>query len=310
MLNIAILGTGALACVYAARLAGHANVTMFGSWPAGVEAIRNSGVHVVEPDGRLWRASVPVFTRADLEADESQQDNLPLPADIALVLVKSYQTPRAAEWARDLLAPDGLAVTLQNGLDNYETLVEEVGQDHAAVGVTYNGATLLAPGEVRHVAHNPTYLGRTTENAIRIDALAEVFERAGFETHATEDIEALLWGKAVANAAINPLTALWRVSNGALLNSADRRWLLARLADEAAAVARTRGLTLPFEDPVTHTEAVCRSTAANYSSMYQDVEKGRPTEIDSINGIIIAEGKRLGVHTGINEVVWRLVRGL
>ena len=114
----------------------------------------------------------------------------------------------------------------------------------------------------------------------------------------------------MVNAAINPLTALWRVPNGALLASADRRWLLARLVEEAANVARARGLVLPFEDPVAYTEGVCRSTAANRSSMLQDVERGRPTEIDSINGIIIAEGKRLGVHVGVNEVVWRLVRAL
>ncbi len=309
-MRIAVLGTGALACVYAARLAGHAEVSMFGSWPAGVEAIRANGVHIVEPDGRLWRAELPVYTPADFELDAEGNNPLVHAADIALVLVKSYQTPRAAEWARDLLAPGGIALTLQNGLDNYEALVEELGADCAAVGVTYNGATVLAPGEVRHVAHNPTYLGRTSANAARIEALADVFERAGFETQIGEDIEARLWGKAVVNAAINPLTALWRVPNGALLTGSDRRWLVARLAEEAASVARGRGLVLPFEDPVAYTEAVCRSTAANHSSMLQDVERGRPTEIDSINGIIIAEGKRLGIHTGVNETVWRLVRAL
>jgi 2-dehydropantoate 2-reductase len=303
-MRIAVIGTGALACVYAARLAGHAEVCMYGNWPEGVEAIRGFGVHVVEPDGRLWHAAVPVCTGADLDAPDGPREC----ADVALVLVKSYQTPRAAEWARELLTPAGLGLTLQNGLDNYEALVEEVGAERAAVGVTYNGAMLLRPGEVRHVAHNRTYLGSTPGNAERISALAEVFERAGFETEVGEDIEAQLWGKAVVNAAINPLAALWRVPNGDLVASADRRWLLTRLAEEAASVARARGLVLPFDDPVAHTEGVCRSTAANRSSMLQDVDRGRPTEIDSINGIVIAEGKRLGVHVGVNEVIWRLVR--
>ncbi len=199
-MRIAVIGTGALASIYAARLAGHAEVCMFGSWPEGIAAIRESGVHVVEPDGRLWRADVPVCSAADLEAPDAPRGY----ADIALILVKSYQTPRAAEWARQLLATEGLAVTLQNGLDNYQALVDEVGEGSAAVGVTYNGAMLLAPGEVRHVAHNPTYLGQTPDNAERIEALAEVFERAGFETEVGSDIEARLWGKAVVNAAINP----------------------------------------------------------------------------------------------------------
>lgn len=306
-MNIAVIGTGALACVYAARLASHADVTMFGNWAPGVNAIRASGVHVVEPDGRLWHASVPVFTTADVE---NNVDGLPPAADIALILVKSYQMLRAAEWAHELLAPDGLAVTLQNGLDNYEALVEEVGEDHAGIGVTYNGATLLGPGEVRHVAHNLTYLGQTTGNATRIAALAAVFERAGFDPEVGDDIEGQLWGKAVVNAAINPLSAMWRVPNGALLASPDRRWLLARLAEEAANVARACGVVLPFEDPVAYTESVCRATGANHSSMLQDVERDRPTEIDSINGIIITEGKRLGVSVAVNEVIWRLVRAL
>jgi 2-dehydropantoate 2-reductase len=309
-MRVAVIGTGALACVYAARLAGHADVCMFGAWPEGVAAIRANGVHVVEPDGRLWRAQVSVYGEpAELESQRrAYAENGG--ADVALILVKSYQSLRAAEWARELLAPEGLAVTLQNGLDNFEAIAEEVGAERVAVGVTYNGATMLAPGEVRHVAHNPTYLGVRPAHADRIRALADLFDRAGLETEVGEDIDARLWGKAVVNAAINPLTALWRVPNGALLSPPDRRWLLTRLAEEAANVAHVKDIVLPFDDPVAYTESVCRSTAANRSSMLQDVERGRPTEIDSINGIIIAEGKARGVHVGVNEVVWRLVRAL
>jgi len=299
-MRIAVIGTGALGCIYAARLAVHAHVSMHGTWTQGVEAIRAGGINVVEPDGRMWRAAVPVYTGP---ADAAG-------ADVALVLVKSYQTQRAAAWARDLLGPDGIAVTLQNGLDNYAALVEAVGEDRAGVGVTYNGATMLRAGEVHHVAHNLTYLGATPVTEARIAALAQLFDHAGLQTQVGQDIEARLWGKAIANAAINPLTALWRVTNGELLQTVDRRWLLTGLAEEAAGVARARGIGLPFEDPVAFVESVCRATAANRSSMLQDVERGRQTEIDSINGIIVAEGRGLGVYVGINEVVWRLVRAL
>ncbi|MCU0508939.1 MAG: 2-dehydropantoate 2-reductase [Anaerolineae bacterium] len=309
-MRVAVIGTGALACIYAARLAAHAEVCMFGSWPEGVAAIQANGIHVVEPDGRLWRAQVPVYgDPSEIEARRKDYSDLG-GADVALILVKSYQTLRAAEWSAELLRPGGVAVTLQNGLDNYEAIVEEVGAARAAIGVTYNAATMLAPGEVRHVAHNPTYLGTQPAYADRMGELAALFDHAGFETEVGEDIEGRLWGKAVVNAAINPLTALWRVPNGALLSTPDRRWLLAKLAEEAANVARAKGLSLPFEDPVAYTDSVCRSTAANHSSMLQDVERGRPTEIDSINGIIISEGKALGVYVGVNEVVWRLVRAL
>jgi 2-dehydropantoate 2-reductase len=86
--------------------------------------------------------------------------------------------------------------------------------------------------------------------------------------------------------------------------------LLADLVAEAAAVARARGITLPLADPLAHTEHICRVSAANHSSMLQDIEHGRPTEIDAINGVIVSEGGRLGVPVPLNEAVWRLVRGL
>ncbi len=299
-MRIAVIGTGALGCIYAARLAAHADVCMLGTWAEGVEAIRTGGINVVEPDGRIWCAQVPVYGNPQEVAG----------IGVALVLVKSYQTRRAAEWAAELLAADGMAVTLQNGLDNYAVLVDAVGEGRAGVGVTYNGATMLSPGHVHHVAHNLTYLGATPINGERMAALAQLLDRAGLETQVGQDIEARLWGKAVANAAINPLTALWQVTNGALLEITDRRWLLMRLAEEAADVARARGIVLPFEDPVAFVESVCRRTAANRSSMLQDVERGRPTEIDSINGIIVAEGRAQGVYVGTNEVVWRLVRAI
>jgi 2-dehydropantoate 2-reductase len=143
-----------------------------------------------------------------------------------------------------------------------------------------------------------------------VNAFVSLLRAAGFDACATTEIEGVLWNKAVVNAAINPLTALWRVPNGDLLACEDRRALLATLAQEAASVAIARGVVIAPQDIAARVEAVCHATAANRSSMLQDIERGRPTEIDSINGVIVAEGRRLGVPTPVNETVWRLVRGL
>jgi 2-dehydropantoate 2-reductase len=182
------------------------------------------------------------------------------------------------------------------------------------VGVTYNGATLLGPGEVRHVVILPTYLaaprGASPDGIAKLNALAQLLDGAGLETEITNDVDGRLWGKALVNAAINPLTALWRVTNEGPLARPERRELLHALALETAAVAAARGVTLPLDDPVAYVESVCRATGANRSSMLQDVEHGRPTEIDSITGVIVAEAKRLGVPVPVNEAVWKLVRAL
>lgn len=299
-MKVAVLGTGALGLVFAARLASHGEITVLGTWAEGIAAIRERGIRVMDADGSVAEVLVSATT---------EPSDCP-PADLALVLVKSYQTPRAAAWAAQILRHDGLALTLQNGLDNGSVLAAAVGDARCAVGVTYNGATLLGPGEARHAAHLPSYLGTAPATAERVEAAATLLAQAGFEAHVTADILPRLWGKAVANAAINPLTALWRVPNGGVCVTPARCEILAVLAREAAAVANANGITLLFDDPAGYVADICRGTAANRSSMLQDVERGRPTEIDSINGAVVRAGAHTGVATPYNEIIWRLVRAL
>ena len=299
-MRVVILGTGALGCVFAAHLAARAEVWMLGSWAEGIAAVQSDGIRITEREGSVRQVRVQATT------DPAQVP----PVDCALLLVKSYQTERAAAWAARVLRPDGLAVTFQNGLDNGPKLMAAVGAGRAAVGVNYTGATLLGPGETRHTAQLTNIIGRSPAVAGRVNALCDLLTAVGLSTRACDAIEGELWVKGVANAAINPLTALWRVPNGELLTAPERRGLLADLVVEAAAVTRARGITLPLADPLAHTEHICRVSAANHSSMLQDIEHGRPTEIDSINGVIVSEGRRLGVPVPLNEAVWRLVRAM
>jgi 2-dehydropantoate 2-reductase len=273
---------------------------MLGTWQEGLAAVEAVGISVEEPDGS---------THVERILTSGEPDTVP-PADFALILVKSYQTDRAAAWAARILRAGGLVVTLQNGLDNGPRIAAAVGEDRVALGVTYAGATLLGPGRTRLVANLATFIATHEAIAAQVSAFVSLLKRAGFEAHATTEIQGRLWGKAIANAAINPLTALWRVANGELLCGEDRRKVMANLAQEALAVAHAVGVQPTLEDVVTFVEAVCRATAANRSSMLQDVERGRPTEIDSINGVIVDQGLRQGVPTPFNQAVWLLVRGL
>ena len=297
---VVILGTGALGCVFAAHLAARAEVWMLGSWAEGIAAVQRAGIRITERDGSVRQVRVQATT------DPAQVP----PVDCALLLVKSYQTERAAAWAARVLRPDGLAVTFQNGLDNGPKLTAAVGAARAAVGVNYTGATLLGPGATRHTAQLTNLIGTSPALAARVNALCDILMAVGLSTRASGAIEGEMWAKGVVNAAINPLTALWRVPNGELLTASDRRALLVDLVTEAAAVVRARGTTLPLADPLAHTEHICRVSATNHSSMLQDIERGRPTEIDAINGVIVSEGRRLGVPVPLNEAVWRLVRGM
>ena len=298
MLKITILGTGALACLFGARLAAHAKVVLLGSWRQGLAAIRRDGIRLETAGGE---------TRMPVRATDvpSDADN----ADLALVLVKSGQTERAAQQAGRVLLDDGLALTLQNGIGNYETLADGVGESRAVLGVTTQGAALLAPGRIRHAGGGDTLLGFSPANEGRVRHISDLLCLAGFPTRVTSEIRTALWGKVAVNAGINPLTALLGVTNGELLERPDAEALMVAATQEAAAVATAHGIELEA-DAATRVREVARLTASNRSSMLQDVLRGAPTEIDAISGAVVRDGRRLGVPTPVNEVLWTLVRAM
>jgi 2-dehydropantoate 2-reductase len=227
-------------------------------------------------------------------------------ARLAFVLVKSWQTARAARQLAACLAAEGVALTLQNGLGNFEALADTLGPERVALGVTTMGATLLGPGWVRPGGAGPISLGAHE----RLAPLVALLRQAGFAVETVADPERLLWAKLVINAAINPLTALLRVPNGELLARPQARTLLAATAREAAVVAAALGQDLPYADPVAAAEDVARRTASNRSSMLQDVLRGAPTEIDAICGAIVGAGEARGVAVPVNRTLWLLVRAL
>jgi len=286
-----------MACLFAAWLvAAGTDVTMLANWPAGLEALQRSGVTVAEADGR--QQSYPVKATNDPQRCAG--------ARYALVLVKSWQTERTARQLVECLAPDGVALTLQNGLGNLEVLGAILGATRAALAVTTTGANLLGPGQVRPAGEGVITLGVHP----LMSKLAELFRRGGFVVETSHDPSGLLWGKLVINAAINPITALLGIPNGEILERPTARALLAALAREAAAVAVAQGVRLPYPDPVQAAETIARRTAANRSSMLQDVTRGAPTEIDAICGAIVAAGERTGVPTPANRTLWHLVKAI
>jgi 2-dehydropantoate 2-reductase len=267
---------------------------MLASWENGLRALKANGARTITPEGREHAFPVQV-TSDPLQCKGVRQ---------ALVLVKAWQTERAAGQLEQCLAKDGLALTLQNGIGNREKLIHRLGRRRVAVGVTTTGATLLGPGLVREAGEGVISLGTQAILA----SLGGALTRAGFTVRNVQDTESLIWGKLIVNAAINPLTALLRIPNGELLTRPSARTLMGTLAQEAAAVASAKGIQLPFKNAIRAAEEVARKTADNHSSMYQDVRRGAQTEIDAICGAITRIGQRNGVQTPINRACWYLVR--
>lgn len=267
---------------------------MLGSWPQGLAALRGRGVTLHAPGEEAQ--TFPVAASAN-------------PADFAgarwaLVLVKAWQTERAAQQLRACLAEDGLALTLQNGLGNREILAAALGEPRVAQGVTTTGASLRAPGEVQAGGEGRISLGAHP----RLAPLAAALQGAGFQVEPGADLNSLVWSKLAVNAAINPLAAVLGLRNGDLLERPSARSLMGALAREVAAVAEARGVPLTTEDPAAAAEGVARRTADNLNSMLQDVQRGAPTEIDAICGAVVRAGQAAGVPTPANAVMLDLVK--
>ena len=275
-----------MACLFGAALAPVASITLVGTWPEGLAALRAHGIRV---EGR---PAVRVRAVALGEAAP--------PADLTLVLVKTWQTAAIGAALPGYLKPDGLALTLQNGLGN----VEQLGP-RACLGVTTMGATLLGPGQVRPGGTGPTHVAAPAW-------VAELLNAAGLDAEAVPaaQVDGLLWGKLAVNCGINALTALLRVTNGALLERPDAVALLNAAAEECAAVAAAQGIALPYADAAAAARAVAARTATNRSSMFQDILRGAPTEIEAINGAVARLAERLGVPAPVNTVLARLVRAV
>lgn len=165
---------------------------------------------------------------------------------------------------------------------------------------------MLAPGLARSSGGGEI----TVEAHSHLAALEEMLRIAKFDVNVVENVEPVVWGKLIINAAINPLTALLRVKNGDLLASPPARKLMNELANEAALVAKAIKVELPFSEPERAVEEVALRTADNISSMLQDVMRGAPTEVDAINGAVIRVGEQEGVQTPVNRTVCWLVKAL
>lgn len=309
MTHILVAGAGALGCVFGGFLhkAGH-RVTLLGR-AAQIEAIASEGLLIEGLWGEHQLTGLQLATQA---ADVSG------PFGAILITVKSYDTRALATAVAPLLAPEGVAISLQNGLGNVETLNDVVGGHRVLAGRVIFGAEAGAPGRVRVTVYaDPVLIGvwrpaAQPQLATMARLWAERFAAAGIPSAYSDDIEAALWGKVLYNAALNPLGALLGVHYGALGEDAHTRAIMDLVIDEAFRVAVAEGVALPWASAAAYRtvfyDRLIPATYHHRSSMLQDLERGRPTEIEAINGEVWKRGATHGIVAPANELLTRFVR--
>ena len=278
-------------------------VLLYGRPSAHLDAIRSHGLKLTELDGRT--VTVPV----EASSDPAEVAG----SDLVVVLVKAWASGEAVAPLAPYLTRDAIVLTLQNGLGNAAMLRAALLHDGVRpqvwLGVTTQAAMRTAPGEVVHTGDGLTAIGRrTTEVNARLRDLAIVLSDAGWQTVAVEDIHRWVWRKLAINAAINPLTALASVPNGAISAEPGLREAARMITTEVVDVARARGVSLNLEQVIAAVEEVARATGVNHSSMLVDLEQGMRTEIDAINGAVVRDARRHGIRVPANELVTALVR--
>jgi 2-dehydropantoate 2-reductase len=293
-MRVGIVGAGALGTLFGQRLAAHNEVVLLERNPAIVAAIARDGLRV---DGATATASA------------SSDPRLLFGVQVLFVFVRSTDTLRALRPFAAQLDPATVIVSLQNGLGNEEAIKTCLGSSiPLVIGATTESALAVAAADVRRVGDGATMVGSAGASPEACNRIARLLAEAGFHASAAYDIRPHLWGKLIATAAITPVAALLERPNGIVLSDAYAGEVARALAQEAATVANAMRIPLPFTDPWTYVRTIVEQTAELDSSMLADLRAGAPTEVDFINGAVIAAGRRAAVPTPHNESVYGLVK--
>lgn len=299
-MRVLVLGAGALGSLIGARLhSAGTPVALVSRNTEHIRAVQDKGLHLRELDGGTHTLNLPAL---------SNPSDLPWTPDLVLVLVKSRDTRGAVRSALPFCSGKTLFLTLQNGVGNVRAIQELAGSDRVLAGTTAQGATFLGPGEIQHGGDGPSHVGRpgaaADEETRRTAAL---LNRAGLACEVSEDIDRLIWKKLLVNVGINAITALARVRNGWIAADPSARELACRAVREAREVASSAGFDFP-EAVEQEILDVAHRTQSNRSSMYQDVDTGKPTEIEAINGAVEELARHYGLEVPVNWTLTRLIR--
>jgi 2-dehydropantoate 2-reductase len=301
-LKIVIIGPGAMGCLYSFLLtrAGY-EVWLLDHDKERAEKIRAEGLAI---EGISGAYQLP-FQRISASAQEIGT------ADLLIIFVKAYNTVAALEHARELSATNTIIMTLQNGIGNAEAVRRAYPENAVVAGTTAQGATLRGTGHIRHAGMGETVIGGIDENsAFHAKLIRDLFMSAYIPTEVTGDVQSILWGKLLVNCGINALTAIMRITNGQLPAIVPLYEVMKKAVAEGAAIAQHSGINLPYSDPVEKVVEVCEATADNRSSMLQDIEAGKKTEIDYLNGALVRYGIDAGIAVPTNSFLTHLIHAL
>src|SRR3984885_9917294 len=290
-MRIAVMGAGAVGCYYGFMLAraGH-DVVLIGR-PQHVEAIKRQGLRV---EAQTFDEHIRVCVSTEASAAQG--------ARLVLFCVKSNDTESGAAAIKPHLAPDAVVLSLQNGVENADRLRALLPQEVIAAAV-YIGVEMAGPGHVRHHGRGELVIEPSKAN----DEVARALIAAGVPTTISDNVRGELWAKLILNCAYNALSAITQLPYGRLVKGEGVTAVMRDLVDECVAVAKADGVTLP-DDVDVAVRRIAETVPGQFSSTAQDLARGKRSEIDHLNGLVVRRGEALGVATPANRLLHALVK--
>jgi 2-dehydropantoate 2-reductase len=298
-MNIVVFGAGAIGSLFGALLAEKNTVILVG---------RNPHTTTIAKNGLIVKGKTHLSIR--VPAVESIRD-VRFSPDLILLTVKSYDTETSSRQLHAIIQNQTMVVSLQNGLDNIEKIKKYIDKNQILAGVTTQGSLFSKPGEIIHTGKGKTILGELDGSlSKRLERLVILFNEAGIKTKISNDIQKEIWRKAIINSSINPLTAFLRCPNGYLLYNPLLEKLVEYICKESTHIAVSEGIKVTSEEMIEKTKEVIRDTSKNYSSMFQSIQQGKKTEIESINGIFSRTALAHNIDGSLNNILFELITSL
>lgn len=295
-MNIIVLGAGAIGSFLGGMLSKKHNVILVGR-KDHVQAINNNGL-TIKGKTRLHR---------NIQAVETIQKACYSP-DLLILTVKSFDTLQAITEAKPVISSKTTILSFQNGLDNIDQIKKVVIENQIIAGITTHGVHHGTPGIINHRGVGVTRIGEISSKITqRIQHIASVFNEVKLPVIISSTIIEDIWKKAIVNASINPLTAIFQCPNGYLIKNPILLNLVKQICAESTIIAQKKGFSFQVEEMIQYTRQVINQTEHNLSSMLQSIKQDKPTEINEINGKIAEFGRSYGCDISLNELLTKMI---
>lgn len=299
-MKIALIGPGAMGLLFGGYLSEHHDVTMVGSNPDNMAAIEAEGILIEETDG-----SSKVY-HPHATADASQME----PVDLVLLFVKSSVSRSALEKNKNLIGPDTLLMTLQNGAGHEKLLSQFAKEENVIIGTTQQGSVRKTPRSIFHSGLGSTSIGAVTGSSSRFEEVAKGFAICNFPCEVSDQVRGMIWNKLMINASSSVLSGVLQVPQGYIASNPAAWEVAQNLIREICATATAEGYPFDAEEQIARIKKHLENAPDGLPSIYVDLKNGKVTEAPVINGAVVDAAHRLGVPVPTHETILALVHAM